>query len=594
MDNVKIGKFIASLRKSKGLTQKELGKKLSVTDKAISKWERGLSFPDITLLNSLAEVLGVKVTEILNGEYGNDDNTDVDVQNSFNKVIQSINQKQQNLKKNIFITLAIILLFISMAFLYKKTVFTQKHQSNHIDKIIEGDNSYKLENYNLEKNGLDEMIKIISLAENMPQKYCIAYFQARLNKQGNITEFTLSLNTFDDNEEFVGLASFQYKNNTITYHKPKDDHLDLVRTYSKNSNINYINEQLKKVPLNKQIELSELKFYFVTYQPDTNIEIGTPIFDGRDSKKITPLSKTDYNNSLGGKSDSNTRVVIRLYDGTSIAVGQQYLFVFDAVSDDVPNNPNYMMETDYYINQGTLKFTRDYGKTWIDTDVTKNELNETLGFYRDISLKVNSWFLSTNKLIPICYFIGEDPILKLSNDNGKTWRNIVLPNIEQFDKIITRRVVGFSSEKFGYAALGTDYTMGSGEMKKIYFTNDGGKTWEEIEAPANCSSETLIDMNMYDKNNGIIMLTNSQDVNMPHIYATTNGGKSWQKIEFSYFNLPDEITYIYDVDSISYVDGYYIIKLGQGETGILKIIFESRDLISPWSFKYTTDRKSVV
>ena len=100
MDNVKIGKFIASLRKSKGLTQKELGKKLSVTDKAISKWERGLSFPDITLLNSLAEVLGVKVTEILNGEYGNDDNTDVDVQNSFNKVIQSINQKQQNLKKS--------------------------------------------------------------------------------------------------------------------------------------------------------------------------------------------------------------------------------------------------------------------------------------------------------------------------------------------------------------------------------------------------------------------------------------------------------------------------------------------------------------
>ena len=58
-----------------------------------------------------------------------------------------------------------------------------------------------------------------------------------------------------------------------------------------------------------------------------------------------------------------------MYDGTSIAVGQQYLFVFDAVSDDVPNNPNYMMETDYYINQGTLKFTRDYGKTWIDTEI---------------------------------------------------------------------------------------------------------------------------------------------------------------------------------------------------------------------------------
>lgn len=190
-------------------------------------------------------------------------------------------------------------------------------------------------------------------------------------------------------------------------------------------------------------------------------------------------------------------------------------------------------------------------------------------------------------LSQLLIFIGEDPVLKISTNNGLTWKSIVLPDIEEFNKTITRRVVGFSSRNFGYVALGTDYTMGSGEMKKIYFTNDGGKNWEEIEAPSNCSSETLIDMNMYDENNGIIMLTNSQDVNMPHIYATTNSGKSWNKVEFSYFNLPDEITYIYDVDSISYDNGYYIIKLGQGETGTLKIIFETRELTSPWSFKYT-------
>ena len=49
MDNNKIGKFIASIRKEKGLTQQELGKKLFVTDKAVSKWERGLSLPDVTI-----------------------------------------------------------------------------------------------------------------------------------------------------------------------------------------------------------------------------------------------------------------------------------------------------------------------------------------------------------------------------------------------------------------------------------------------------------------------------------------------------------------------------------------------------------------
>lgn len=65
MDNNKIGKKIASLRKEKGLTQDELGKKLFITDKAVSKWERGLSLPDITLLEKLAEELDTDIYTIL-------------------------------------------------------------------------------------------------------------------------------------------------------------------------------------------------------------------------------------------------------------------------------------------------------------------------------------------------------------------------------------------------------------------------------------------------------------------------------------------------------------------------------------------------
>ena len=70
MDNEKFGNFIKSLRKEKKLTQKELGEKLNITDKAISKWERGLSFPDITMLNSLASFFEIDVSELLNGEKG--------------------------------------------------------------------------------------------------------------------------------------------------------------------------------------------------------------------------------------------------------------------------------------------------------------------------------------------------------------------------------------------------------------------------------------------------------------------------------------------------------------------------------------------
>ena len=68
MDENKIGQFIAELRKEKKLTQKDLAAQLHITDKAVSKWERGLSCPDITLLTSVADILGVTTGELLNGQ----------------------------------------------------------------------------------------------------------------------------------------------------------------------------------------------------------------------------------------------------------------------------------------------------------------------------------------------------------------------------------------------------------------------------------------------------------------------------------------------------------------------------------------------
>ena len=59
------GEFLAAQRKEKGYTQKELAARLFVSDKAVSKWERGLSMPDISLLMPLADILDVTVTELL-------------------------------------------------------------------------------------------------------------------------------------------------------------------------------------------------------------------------------------------------------------------------------------------------------------------------------------------------------------------------------------------------------------------------------------------------------------------------------------------------------------------------------------------------
>ena len=60
-----LGAMIAELRKQNGMTQLELAEKMGVTDKAVSKWERDLSCPDINSLPSLAEILGVSVEELM-------------------------------------------------------------------------------------------------------------------------------------------------------------------------------------------------------------------------------------------------------------------------------------------------------------------------------------------------------------------------------------------------------------------------------------------------------------------------------------------------------------------------------------------------
>ena len=68
MDQLKIGKFIVECRKQKNLTQMQLSEKLGITDKAISKWERGISMPDTSIMLELCDILGISVNELLSGE----------------------------------------------------------------------------------------------------------------------------------------------------------------------------------------------------------------------------------------------------------------------------------------------------------------------------------------------------------------------------------------------------------------------------------------------------------------------------------------------------------------------------------------------
>ena len=92
MDQVKIGKFIAECRKRANLTQMQLAEKLGITDRAVSKWERGKALPDSSIMLELCDLLGITVNDLLSGEVISVDNYNQEMEK---KLLDMVKQKEQ-------------------------------------------------------------------------------------------------------------------------------------------------------------------------------------------------------------------------------------------------------------------------------------------------------------------------------------------------------------------------------------------------------------------------------------------------------------------------------------------------------------------
>lgn len=112
MNQEKIGKFIALLRKEKNMTQNDLAKKLKITDRAISKWENGRGMPDLSLLMPLCETLNISINELLSGERLNKKEYQNKLEENIINTIDYSNKKIKKEKRTFKICLSIILIFI--------------------------------------------------------------------------------------------------------------------------------------------------------------------------------------------------------------------------------------------------------------------------------------------------------------------------------------------------------------------------------------------------------------------------------------------------------------------------------------------------
>ena len=139
MDLIKIGKYIAAKRKALGLTQKQLAEKLNMSDKSVSKWERGICLPDVTVYLELCEILGISINEFLAGEDIPKETIEQKAEENIIQITKDNKNKQKYLKKiiRLLIVMLVVFIFITSIFIYQKLTQPQNYIEPYLEKSTE-------------------------------------------------------------------------------------------------------------------------------------------------------------------------------------------------------------------------------------------------------------------------------------------------------------------------------------------------------------------------------------------------------------------------------------------------------------------------
>ena len=144
MDLVKIGKYIAEKRKNLGMTQKQLAEKIGMSDKSVSKWERGICLPDVSLYFDLCSLLGISINEFLAGEDIVHENIEKKSEENIISVVTDSKRKQKSLK---YIICALLILSILTTAVIAASLYRAYKPMNFITPLAE--NSVEMQTVNL-------------------------------------------------------------------------------------------------------------------------------------------------------------------------------------------------------------------------------------------------------------------------------------------------------------------------------------------------------------------------------------------------------------------------------------------------------------
>ena len=211
MENENIGKLIFKIRKEKGMTQSDLAQKLNVTDRAVSKWERGLCCPDISLLKDLSSILDISISELICGVKNQDETVEKTIKFTEKNIKQRIIKYFNIILISIMIFLIIftLLSILKIEFRYhKKYKYTVEYEArvkaeedsnlkqyeeikNNVDLILNNQGIYSDDDYARITNYIDNIKKVLTLDEK-------EYFQKQYYTYNDLKKLSENYKNYDD------------------------------------------------------------------------------------------------------------------------------------------------------------------------------------------------------------------------------------------------------------------------------------------------------------------------------------------------------------------------------------------------------------
>lgn len=627
MDNEKFGNFIKELRKEKGITQKELGEKLNITDKAISKWERGLSFPDITMLNLLAEFFEVDVSELLNGEKGN--KKDIDIEKVVNEAIEKYKNLEEKRKfkikriKKITGILSLIILIFSLLLQGAYLFVLKRHNFEYVIDSLE----YIINEIII----ISATISIILLTKKKKIKNFIIYILCVLFTTINIA---FMCNNGFENKCLVSFSS-DFSNELVLKANKSTGAIKLYRNqklflfakekeqfdYELEGNIKkqwLTNDICEITYKDKNGKLREfvvtygdrgngISYYYVTTAISGNWQVFTQygnatqmlvdskgitikkngkseLFEYENCKQYGTISLVLYKNDVpkyvialdkNCEIDEKTNIIKKGGTITLSEISMEktvseslYCMTYKNENDLSDYNVVSVGKNDYKIKNGIMYISFD-GKSTI----------EVPGDFSNMVDNYNEFNYQISEEKTIFYYIKDSKrYLVYSDDMGANWNTVEIENTSSIQNI------HFVSSNIGFMLKFEDVAMGTA-FGKISKTVDGGKNWTDIYFGIGNEEKIFkrfSQIKFVDENIGFLTMPSAGGENS-ELYITKDGGNSFSKLEiiesdiYDYYNLP------------IFEEGVLSIKITQGSDGDYNggdyKIYYSKDYGNKWSLE---------